>query len=370
MRYCHGLGWVLLAALLAAACGSGGAAPRADAPAAAPAASGPASGGQSAAPAPAASATDAPLAPLPQKVVIAYSSVSGSYLPVYTTAEAGLFTKNGLDVEMTYIASGTTALQSLIANEVHFVVTSAPEPTAAYVSGAPARMVAAWNVGIAALFMVDQSITRPEDLKGKPIGISRFGGQPHVGARLALKKWGLDPTNDVQYIQLGGVGEILAGMQQGAVVGGVFSPPTNVRAQRLGFRVLGDLAQMDVGYQSDVLAAMQPYLEANPEVARRVVRALVEGIKVALQDDALAASAMGKYTRIEEQDVLNETVAYIRTVLKRTPYPSLPALQNHLDEVAESGDLRAREVRPQQLVNTTALEQLEREGFIKLLYGE
>jgi NitT/TauT family transport system substrate-binding protein len=310
-----------------------------------------------------------PLAPLPQKVVIAYSSVSGSYLPIYVAAEGGLFAKNGLDVEMTYIASGTTALQSLVAGDVHFVVTSAPEPTAAFVSGAPAKMIAAWNVGIAALFMVDQSIARPEDLKGKLIGISRFGGQPHVGARLALKKWGLDPNNDVQYLQLGGVAEILAGMQTGAVVGGVFSPPTNVRAQRLGFRVLGDLAQMDVGYQSDVLVSMQPYIEANPEVVRRVVRALVEAIKVAQTDDALAVSAMSKYTRIEEQDILSETVAYIRSVLKRAPYPSLTALQNHLDEVAET-DPRAREVRPPQLVNTTALEQLEREGFIKQLYGE
>jgi ABC-type nitrate/sulfonate/bicarbonate transport system substrate-binding protein len=322
--------------------------------------------GADAAPAPAAAT---PAAPRAEKVTVAYSSVSGDFLPLFVTVEAGLFAKYGVDAELTYVASGTTAMQSLLASEVQFVMSSAPESAAALVAGAPVRIIVAWNQGIAALFMVDQSITRPEDLRGKPVGISRFGGQPHVAARLALKKWGLDPDNDVQYVQLGGVAEILAAMQQGAVVGGVFSSPTNVRAQRLGFRALGDLGQMDIGYQTDTITALQPYLEQNPELIRRVVRALVEGIKVTMTDDSIALAAMSKYTRIDDPDVLAETLAYLRTTFKRVPYPSMTALQNHLDEVAES-DPRGRGMNAAQLADTTALEQVEREGFIRQLYGE
>jgi NitT/TauT family transport system substrate-binding protein len=349
---------MLVAVLLATAC-----APRPGGAGADGSAPGTAAGAEPAAPA------AAPTAVPPEKVTIAYSSVSGDFLPLWVTFEAGLFAKHGLDAEVTYIASGTTAMQSLLANEVQFVMSSAPESAAALVAGAPVRIVIAWNQGIAALFMVDASITRPEELRGKPVGISRFGGQPHVAARLALKKWGLDPDNDVQYVQLGGVAEILAAMQQGAVVGGVFSPPTNVRAQRLGFRVLGDLGQMDVGYQADTITALQPYIEQNPDLIRRVVRALVEGIKLTLTDDPLALAAMSKYTRIDDPDVLMDTLTYLRTIFRRVPYPSLPALQNHLDEVAES-DPRGRGMKAEQLANTAALEQVEREGFIRQLYGE
>ncbi|HLH23426.1 MAG TPA: ABC transporter substrate-binding protein [Chloroflexota bacterium] len=354
--------WIaLLAALLTAACAAGsGTRPTAPAPPAPPAAAG-------AAPAP---ATGQPtLAPLPEKVTIAYSSISGDFLPLWVTTEAGLFAKHGVDVELTYASSGTTTMQSLLAGEVQLVLSSAPESAAALVGGAPVRIALAWNQGIAALFMVDPSITSPEQLRGQAIGISRFGGQPHVAARLALKKWGLDPDNSVQYVQLGGVAEILAAMQQGAVVGGVFSPPTNVRAQRLGFRVLGDLGQMDVGYQTDTLSALEPYIDQHPEALRRVTRAIVEGIKLTMEDDALALAALAKYTKVDDPDVLRDTLSYLRTVFKRVPYPSMTALQTHLDEIATT-DPRAQGMTADQLADTRALAEIEREGFIEQLYGK
>jgi ABC-type nitrate/sulfonate/bicarbonate transport system substrate-binding protein len=217
--------------------------------------------------------------------------------------------------------------------------------------------------------MVDPSITSPEQLKGKPVGITRFGGLPHVAARLALKKWGMDPDNDVQYLQMGGTPEILAGMQTGAVVGGAYAPPTNIRAQRLGFRVLGDLSKMDIPYQSSVMASTPSYLDANPEVTRRVVRALLEGIKISVTDDETTLAAVARFTRMDEPELLNEALVHYRAALAKVPYPWPEGLQTVLDEVAES-EPRARTVRPQEFIDTRALEQLDREGFVKALWGE
>src|SRR5438094_8596514 len=107
--------WIVLAALLlATACAPRSSGAGADG-----------SGTAGAAPAP--TAAPAPAAPTPQKVTIAYSSVSGDFLPLWVTVEAGLFAKHGVDAEVTYIASGTTAMQSLLASEVQFVMSSAPE---------------------------------------------------------------------------------------------------------------------------------------------------------------------------------------------------------------------------------------------------
>jgi ABC-type nitrate/sulfonate/bicarbonate transport system substrate-binding protein len=126
---------------------------------------------------------------------------------------------------------------------------------------------------------------------------------------------------------------------------------------------------MGIPYQSTVLIALQPYLEANPEVARRFERAILEGIKLYLTDDTASRAALGKYTKTEDVAVLDETIAYYRTIVQKVPYPTLEGLQTILEEIAMT-DPRARDVKPQELVNTTTLEQLEREGFLKQLYGE
>jgi ABC-type nitrate/sulfonate/bicarbonate transport system substrate-binding protein len=133
--------------------------------------------------------------------------------------------------------------------------------------------------------------------------------------------------------------------------------------------MLGDLSQMGIPYQGSVLVGLQPYLEANPEAVRRVVRAMLEGIKVSLSDDEATRAALGKYIRTEDPELLDETIVYYRGVVQRAPYPTPEGLQTVLDDLAEE-DARARTIRPQEIVNSTALEQLEREGYLKQLYGE
>ena len=364
---CRLFGAVVLVFLgVACAAGSG---PAGSSPSA-PSAAGATSGGPVAAAAVGGVAPAPASAPamLPDKIKIAYTALSGSQLPMYVADESGLFAKHGVDVESVYIASGTTGMASLVAGDVQFSVSTGPDAAAVHAGGAPAVLLMGWINTFPNLFMVDPSITNPAQLRGKPIGISRLGTQAHVSARLALKKWGIEP-DEVQFVQLGGVPEILAGMQAGAVVGGAFSPPTNIRARQAGFHALGDLAQMGIPYQSTGLVALQPYVDANPEASRRVVRALLEGIKLLHTDDAATRAALGKVTQTDDVAVLDETIAYYRELTPRAPYPTLEGLQTGLDDLAETNPA-ARALQPRQLVNTSILEALEREGFLKQLYGD
>jgi len=260
-------------------------------------------------------------------------------------------------------------MQSLVAGDMQFVQTGGTEVPSAALGGAPVKMLVGWINVVPSLFMVDPSITTPEQLRGKAIGITKFGAQTHSGARLALRKWGLNPDTDVQYLQLGGVPEILAGMESGAVQGGVYTPPTNVRARKLGFRVLGDLGQMGIPFQGTGLIGLQPYVDANPEVVRRAAKALSEGIKLYLTDDEAARAALAKYTKTDDPEQLDESIAYYRSVLQRIPYPSVEGIQTAIDDVALQ-DPRASALRPADLIDTRALEQLEREGFFKQLWGD
>jgi NitT/TauT family transport system substrate-binding protein len=305
----------------------------------------------------------------PQRITIAYSSISGSQMPIYLAADNALFAKHGLDVEVMYVASGTSTMQSLVSGDVQLVQTGGTEVPAAALGGAPVKMLVGWINVVPSLFMVDPSITTPEQLKGKAVGITRFGAQSHSGARLALRKWGLNPDSDVQYLQLGGVPEILAGMESGVVQGGVYTPPTNVRARKLGFRALGDLGQMGIPFQGTGLIGLQPYVDANPEVVRRAAKALSEGIKLYLTDDEASRAALAKFTRTEDPEQLDESIAYYRSVVQKIPYPSVEGLQTAIEDVALQ-DPRASALQPRDLVDTRALEQLERDGFFKQLWGE
>ena len=308
-------------------------------------------------------------APLLQKITLAYTSLSGSQMPIYLAVENGLFARHGLDVETPYIASGTVGMQSLLANDIQFSGGSSAEVAAAHLGGASPRLLLGWINTFPSLFMVDPSITTPAQLRGTSIGVTRLGTQAHSSARLALKYWGLNPDTDVQYVQLGGVPEILAGMQVGAVVGGAFTPPTNIRARRLGFHALGDLSKMGIPYQATSLVALQPYVEANPALVRRLVQALLDGIHLYHTDDAASRAALAKYTRTEDVEMLDATIAFYRTIVQRAPYPSLDGLQTVLDDLTDSNPA-ARTIEPRQLVDSRALEQLEAEGYLEHLYGD
>jgi ABC-type nitrate/sulfonate/bicarbonate transport system substrate-binding protein len=140
-------------------------------------------------------------------------------------------------------------------------------------------------------------------------------------------------------------------------------------ARKLGFRELGNLGQMGIPYQGDVVAGLEPYLAANPEATRRLVRAFLEGVKIALTDDAATTATLSKYTHLDDPELLAETIPYLRRVMRRDGAPTLEGLQAVLDDIAEN-DPRARDVRPEQIVDTTALDEVVGAGFLKQLYGE
>jgi hypothetical protein len=110
-------------------------------------------------------------------------------------------------------------------------------------------------------------------------------------------------------------------------------------------------------------------MEANPEVIRRMVRVFLESLKISLTDDEAMRAAMGKYSQIDDPEMLAEAITRYRSHAQKVPYPTPEGMQTILNLLGEE-DPRARTIRPQDLINTAALEQLEREGYLKQLWGE
>src|SRR5918999_2538510 len=168
------------------------------------------------------------------EIRVVYSSFSGSSVPVWIAQERDLFAKHGVKANLIF-ATGRRPTQALVAGEVQFISTAASATIPAAVAGADVVILAgASNVSPLEIFS-KPDIKRPEQLRGKRLGITTFGSSTDTAARFALPKWGLKSGTDVVLLQLGGVPEVLAALSTGAIDAGILSDPTTIVARKEGF---------------------------------------------------------------------------------------------------------------------------------------
>ena len=161
-------------------------------------------------------------APL-RKLRAAITSLSGSMTVPWLAREAGIFKKHGLEVEVIATPSGVEWMNALIAGEITFLQIAGPTTASAAVGGADV-MVIGTTIGTLMLnLMVRPEIENPEQLRGKSIGISRFGTSIDTAARIAIQHYGLEPIKDVSLVQVGAVSSAVASLRGGRIHGAILS---------------------------------------------------------------------------------------------------------------------------------------------------
>lgn len=304
------------------------------------------------------------------KLKVAYPTTVGSMAVVWVTKEANLFDKQGLDVDLVYVASSSRVVQSMLARDVPVSEIAIPAVIQANLAGADLVMLAGPNHKPGQKIMVRPEIKSREDLKGKKVGITRFGTSDDFLLRLVLGQWKLQPDRDVALIQMGGSQEILAGLASRAVDGGMLSSPLHLQAAKLGYHLLADLSAIGIDYQGAGVVTTRAYLRENPDVLRRYLRAYVEGLHRFKTDKNFALKVIGKYSRVNDQEALAETYQhYAVKVMPKVPYPTSPGIQLVLDEIG-SRNPKAKTFKPADFVDSGYLKELEQSGFIRKLYGD
>src|ERR1044071_755617 len=179
-----------------------------------------------------------------ERVILGDSGVGSGEEGHHFAKEEGLFKQHGLDVGIVYIPGGSTVVHAMIAGEVQFGRGSATEVVTSHLAGFPLKILAALINKFVYSFVTPPTITKPQDLKGKAVAISRFGSGSDFITRLALKSWGLDPVRDVTILQIGNSPDRLAAVAGGKVYGSILSLSQTPGAKKLGLRVLADLSQI------------------------------------------------------------------------------------------------------------------------------
>ncbi len=202
------------------------------------------------------------------KIRLGYSGTGINNYVLDMGKRTGIFKKNGLDIEVVYVNSGSLLSQALIAGTFDVSFSQGSEAMVAKIRGADVRIAAVVANRFNHVYLAAPSITSIKQLKGKKVAVSRFGSGSHFQTNLALKEGGLDPEKDVTVLQIGNSGARITAILSGVVDGTIMAADFVPRAKREGFNVLADLADTKIEYPFLSLNFIGSYLDRNQKTGQ------------------------------------------------------------------------------------------------------
>ncbi len=301
------------------------------------------------------------------KIRIGYSGATISNAMLWVTEEGKLFQKNGIDPEILYLQT-TLGQTAMIAGEIQMCVYSASLLAPARLQGADVVMVTSFLNKPIYRLVVRPEIRTVADLKGKRLGITRFGTVTDWTTRLLISRLGLDPEKDVALVQVGDVPVLLASMSAGKTIdGAIIQPPYYLKAVASGMRVLANMQEMDIPFQQTGLNTTQKFIARNPEIVRRAVKSVIEGIHFMRANSAVAKRAIARRMQIKDEKELEDSYQLLRSFIQVKPYPSLEGFKTIFAELGKRVPA-AKNADAKDFVDTRFIEELDRSGYIDGLY--
>jgi NitT/TauT family transport system substrate-binding protein len=306
------------------------------------------------------------LASANDKLRIGYGAPSVAMAVLWITQEGKLFEKNGLDVEVLYLESALVQ-RALIAGSITYGEMTGSLMAAPKLQGADLVMVAGFLNQLLYRLVVRSEIKSVSELKGKRVGVSRFGAGADRATRLLLGRLGLNPEKDVVLVQVGGAPTRIAALSAGTIDATIVEPPDHKKAQEAGMRVMANMEEMNIPFQHTGLVTTRTQLAKAPDISRRVVKSFIDGIQLANRNPEIAKRAFRKHLRLQQERDLDDAYQVLRSFLPKKPYPTLEGFRAVLLELADHLPA-AKSADPKDFIDTRFLEELDRSGYIDGLY--
>jgi NitT/TauT family transport system substrate-binding protein len=273
----------------------------------------------------------------------------GGVVPLCMGDDAGVFKKQGLNLELVFIPGGSLSLQALIGKSLDLLLTGGPPVLNAYLQGAKIKIIGGVVNLLPYMFVVTTGIRSGEQVKGKKIGISRFGSNTDYVVRLALNQFGVTP-NDVQIIQVGGSQARLVALKAGAIQATVLSPEEALVAQKMGFNVLFDFIEKGIEFPHVNFVARDDYLETQPQTVRGFMRAYLDAVRYYKTHRAEAVKKIMSLSKLPERQMAE--VVYDGS-LSATPDDGKPTVKGMevVLEAAGKENPKAKFLTVQQLLD-------------------
>ncbi len=303
-----------------------------------------------------------------ERIKIAYSSVDASNFVWYASADTGFYKKNGLDVELIYIPSSTTAVSSVVAGDIQLANNSGGAVANAFVGGASLVMTACFINTLPYELVVQESIKSAEDLKGKSVGISRVGSASDVAARVLVKGLGLEPVKDVPILQVGGAPERAAAFRTGRIAG-FPSPPGIIHlAKGMSHRILISTADFQKRFDFPFICSTttKNYFRTHRETVKKVTMALIESTQFLRTRKEESKKIIGKYSRQNNPAYLEAAYGAMIKLHDRVPLVTREGTEVQIKEALARKP--GATLKIEELVDDSIVRELEKTGFIDKVY--
>lgn len=300
------------------------------------------------------------------KTVIAYTTISTNYSPLWIAKEMGFLDKHGIDADAIFIRGATVATQGLVSGGVSFIYAGGAAAVEAALSGADIVIVSSPTNRMDQLLVTSKDIQTPAQLKGSKIAVNSVSGTAILAVKIILNELGVNPEKDITYLALGDPPSRLAALKSGLVDGTVLIPPFTLAARKAGFNLFDDLpALRELEYPSGSLIVRREFAKREGQTVERVTRAMIEALHFFKTNKQATLRILKKHLRLENADELEEAYQVFAPRFRERPYPTVKSIKNILEW---SRHPKAKSADPNSLVDTRFVEKLDKEGFIKAVY--
>lgn len=295
------------------------------------------------------------------RFLVSYGGTAGYQLPLWVNKELGFARKYGVDLEIILIQAGSPNIQALLGGSLQLTQTAASSAVLAAVRGAPVVIVATLENKLPIQLIARPEIKEPHQLRGKTIGINRFGGSNDAAVLMAIKAWKMDPK-DITMLQTGGTAARMAALLGKKVDATVQSYPEIFQARKLGMNVLADLGEFGL-YTNTSNIVTRSYLQHNRAAVKGFIKGQIEAMHYVKTNKEGSMRILKKHLQISDPEAVEGTYEFFAKRLPRTPRTELEGIKNIL------ASIDAAQKNPADFVDMSLIDEIEREGFVQKLYG-
>ena len=301
-----------------------------------------------------------------RKIQVGVPAISMGNIIIYFAKEAKIFEKYGLDVDPVAVAGSGIASKALISGSVLISPIATPTVMNAVLAGSDMVILAHTMPGVIQSLVVRPDIKRSEDLRGKTVGVTTFGSLTDFLVKYLAKQKGLTAGKDFALLQIGTDSDRFLALQQGKIDGATLSHPNFIFAQRAGFHVLWDFFK-EVDYPWSEIATTRTQIKQDRDLVMRYMRGHLEGIARFKQEPELAKKVIKKMLRLEDDSLAQESWELFAKHRIAAPYPNIKGMKTSYEYVAATRP-DVYKHKPEEFIDSSFVEELDKSGFIKKLY--
>jgi NitT/TauT family transport system substrate-binding protein len=290
----------------------------------------------------------------PPKVTIAYAAVSPIFAGVWMAKEMGAFEKHGVKADLIYISSGSVTVQAMVGGNLDMSVAASNAVVSSILRGAPLVAVGSITNRPAMSLFVQPEITKPEQLQGKVLGITRHGSSTHFLTQFVLEKLGLQDKVKIQ--PMGGTREVDTAIRTGMIAGAVRSMKPGPKV-----RMLVDLPDMGIPFSMDLIAVKRDFYKSSPRTVEAMLKAYIEGVAGLRSRKDLAYKVLAKYL-LGGGESLDEAYEYAVKYLDRNARTDPAVIQTVLNWEGK------KDTSVNEFFDNSIIDAIIKEGFVDRLY--